>query len=71
MKSIRAVCPTCGEDVQLPERYKIGQIVRCNCCDAELEILSANPPVLDWPYILDHGTYHDEGDPQDIWNMRN
>jgi lysine biosynthesis protein LysW len=50
---VMSVCPYCGEDVQFLERYKVGQIVCCISCESRLEILSCNPPILDWPSAHD------------------
>ena len=38
--------------------------------NSELEILTTNPPTLDWPYIQNHVTYLGDGDRLSPWNMR-
>ena len=53
-EGVKALCPTCRDEVQLPEGYKLWQIVFCKACDSELEIVAVNPPILDWRYVEDH-----------------
>ena len=53
---MNGVCPMCGETVRLKSTAKKGDIVFCEKCDAELEIVNLNPVELDWP--LDD--YNDE-----------
>ena len=69
-KEVKAVCPNCGEDVHLPERLKVCQIVLCKSCGVELEIIATKPPVLDWPYIPDYDTCLDVDGRHWPWNVR-
>ena len=43
-----AVCPSCGEDIKLKGRVRLGQRVVCPFCDAELEVIELDPVELDW-----------------------
>jgi alpha-aminoadipate carrier protein LysW len=44
-----AFCPDCGQGIDLA-RAREGQLLMCPNCDAELEVISLNPPELDWAY---------------------
>lgn len=45
MATMNAECPECGADVQLEDVVE-GEIVQCEDCGAELEVLSLNPLAL-------------------------
>ena len=58
-------CPMCGVSVAVPTNARIGQIVYCDSCDAELEVVNVKPLELDWPlddyeYDEDIENYDDE-----------
>ncbi len=38
-----ATCPECDADVQIPEDAMQGEIVACDDCGAELELLALEP----------------------------
>ena len=38
-------CPECGASVQLPPDVMLGEILACDDCAAELEVLAVAPPV--------------------------
>jgi alpha-aminoadipate carrier protein LysW len=42
-----AECPECGAEVVLYEDAEEGEIIDCDTCGAELEIVDVNPPVLE------------------------
>ena len=44
----RADCPDCGERIRIVGPVNLGRKVVCPNCDAELEIIQANPVELDW-----------------------
>jgi alpha-aminoadipate carrier protein LysW len=46
-----AFCPDCGHGIKLDSRTKEGQQVMCPNCDADLEVISLDPPELDWAYF--------------------
>jgi alpha-aminoadipate carrier protein LysW len=48
-----AKCISCSEDIRLPKPPKIGMLVTCAECGAELEVVWLNPLELDWPFIDD------------------
>ncbi len=41
-------CPDCAARIYLGRRPWIGQPVTCDTCDADLEVVAVNPPLLDW-----------------------
>ena len=45
----KAKCPFCGSDVNVGVQPRMGELVRCSECDAELEIVWLNPIELDSP----------------------
>jgi alpha-aminoadipate carrier protein LysW len=40
-------CPECGADVALPETVEVGEIVDCDTCGSELEVVDSDPVALD------------------------
>lgn len=49
-QSAVAPCPDCGEDITLRGTIRVGKQVTCPHCEAELEIIEADPVELDWTY---------------------
>ena len=45
-----ARCPDCGGPVDLGVRPSMHQLVSCPGCDADLEVISLDPPEVDWAY---------------------
>lgn len=45
----KAKCPMCNSFVNVPGNGKEGDLVYCDSCNAELEIVSLKPLELDWP----------------------
>ncbi len=43
-----AYCPDCGRTINLAPQSKRGQRVICQHCGADLELVSLEPPELDW-----------------------
>jgi alpha-aminoadipate/glutamate carrier protein LysW len=41
-----AECPECGADVGVPTGSRVGELVECEQCRSELEMLSLDPPEL-------------------------
>ena len=39
--------PACGATVQLDAEVVLGEIVWCDACGAELEVISLDPPTLE------------------------
>jgi len=39
----------CGAAVSVPTNVKEGDLVICDSCDAELEVVNIKPLELDWP----------------------
>ena len=40
-------CPACGSIVELDSEVVLGEVVWCDHCGAELEVISLEPPTLD------------------------
>jgi alpha-aminoadipate carrier protein LysW len=45
----KVTCPSCGENVNVSDKPKMGQRVVCKECDTELEVVWLDPLELDWP----------------------
>jgi len=46
-----AVCPGCDQSVYVPKegsRLRVGDVIRCDACEAELEVISVSPLELDF-----------------------
>ena len=39
-----AECPICGADVVLPADAVVGELIECQDCGAELEVMDISPP---------------------------
>jgi lysine biosynthesis protein LysW len=64
----KAKCPFCGSDVNVGVQPRMGELVRCSECDAELEIVWLNPIELDSPLDSvegDNFEYEDEDEDDD------
>ncbi len=47
-----AACPGCDQNIFL-RSPKLGDIVYCDNCEADLEVVNVNPIELDWPWEED------------------
>ena len=50
MAESRAVCPGCKRTVDLESQIGKGDWVTCPQCEADLEVVCLDPPLLDWAY---------------------
>jgi lysine biosynthesis protein LysW len=48
-----ANCIGCNTDIRFRQSPKIGMLVTCEECGAELEVVWLDPLELDWPFIDD------------------
>jgi lysine biosynthesis protein LysW len=48
-----AACPGCDQNILLRRTIKLGDVVYCDNCEADLEIVNVNPVELDWPWEED------------------
>jgi alpha-aminoadipate carrier protein LysW len=48
-----ASCIACKAAINLSQRPKMGMLVNCPECGAELEVVWLDPLELDWPFIDD------------------
>ena len=46
----RVHCPDCDGRIMLSPQVQIGLTMMCPYCDAELEVISIDPPEVDWAY---------------------
>jgi len=59
-----AECPQCGNEVNLGTQPKLGKLVECKECGAELEVVWLDPLELDWP--LDVDEFEEDEDTDDL-----
>jgi alpha-aminoadipate carrier protein LysW len=59
-----AECPQCGNEVSLGTQPKLGKLVECKECGAELEVVWLDPLELDWP--LDEDELEEDEDTDDL-----
>jgi alpha-aminoadipate carrier protein LysW len=43
---MNAPCPECGAAVEVPKDALAGELLECDRCGVELELLSTEPPAL-------------------------
>lgn len=55
-----ANCISCGAEIFVRQPVKIGSQLKCNNCDAELEIVWLDPLEVDWPFLEDDDYDDDE-----------
>ena len=60
---VEARCPDCGEIINLGAEPRLGQVVTCRGCKQDFEVISLDPPKLDWGYdgVEDNWTVMDWG----------
>ena len=46
-------CLSCDEEIRILRSPKMGMLVTCADCGAELEVVWLDPLELDWPFIDD------------------
>ncbi len=44
----RGICPGCRRSMEVDRHVEAGDWVNCPGCEADLEVISLNPLVLDW-----------------------
>lgn len=54
------LCLDCDHEIKLPSNAQEGDSIICENCDAEFEIVSLNPPKIEWMY--------DEYDDAEEWD---
>ena len=62
-----AECISCGAEISFRAQPKMGMLITCPECDAELEVVWLDPVELDWPfddedYEEDDEYYYEEED---------
>jgi lysine biosynthesis protein LysW len=60
-----AFCPECDAEIKLgnPVQVKVGERVFCPECDMELEVVAAEPLILD--YVFDDEDWGEDWEDQD------
>jgi len=53
-------CIGCNTEIRFRQSPKIGMLVSCDECGAELEVVWLDPLELDWPFIDDWDEDEDE-----------
>jgi DNA-directed RNA polymerase subunit RPC12/RpoP len=48
MASVKVICAGCKRAIQLGPQHKKGQWLNCPYCGAGLQVISLDPPMLDW-----------------------
>lgn len=48
-----AICPLCDATIALPRNLLVGSMLFCPRCDCLLQIVSLDPPEIDFPLDLD------------------
>lgn len=48
--SITSFCLECERELDLGNQPQVGQRVKCEYCEVQLEIINLEPPELDWIY---------------------
>jgi lysine biosynthesis protein LysW len=47
----KAICPNCGHEINLEQNVKERDWIACpHCQAADIEVVSLDPPLLDWAY---------------------
>ena len=60
-----ANCLDCGSEIILKKPPQTGQLVTCNHCGTELQVVWLDPLELDWPYMDDYDEDDEEYDYDD------
>jgi lysine biosynthesis protein LysW len=48
-KSSTVACLSCGDAIQVSTKAKLGSVIVCDGCEAELIIVNLNPLLVEWP----------------------
>jgi alpha-aminoadipate/glutamate carrier protein LysW len=62
-----AMCPDCGQPVEVGPKPKLGQWLTCPHCSADLEVVSVNPVELDWAGEIDEDHEDEFWDEEELW----
>jgi lysine biosynthesis protein LysW len=58
-KKVSTRCPGCNNGIYIGQHPKLGDLVVCNHCYLDLEIVKLNPIILDWA-VFETRFYYDE-----------
>jgi uncharacterized paraquat-inducible protein A len=50
-----ATCPLCDASIPTPRSLQVGSMLFCPRCDCLLQVVSLDPPEIDFPYKLSAG----------------
>jgi len=59
-KMIFVECPMCDEKISIPDDIEIGDLIDCEECDREFEVVSAQPLKLEWVDEEEEVFYEDD-----------
>ncbi len=55
-----AICPECDERIHIHESIEQGEVIICDICDTDLELVGLDPVELD-PYVEKDADNYDDG----------
>jgi lysine biosynthesis protein LysW len=58
--NVSAKCPSCSTMVNLGRKPRLYKRFTCSNCEASLEVVSRDPPVLDW--VREYDKYYSVGE---------
>jgi lysine biosynthesis protein LysW len=64
-RMIKVNCLECDEPIQVDSELMLGEVITCDACLSELEVVSLNPIKLEFFY---EGDWDDEDDEDDDWD---
>ncbi|MFZ2487559.1 MAG: hypothetical protein WAZ19_05510 [Anaerolineae bacterium] len=50
-----ATCPLCDTNLPIPRNSSVGSMLFCPRCDCLLQVVTLDPPEVDFPYKLSAG----------------
>ena len=62
MKSVS--CLSCDAEIKIKGKAEIGQLVICEACESEYEIIGLNPLKIDWLFI----DFEDDEEGEDLYD---
>lgn len=62
----KVVCLDCEEEIKISRNSKIGEIISCLFCEAQMRLLSLNPVRVDW--AMDDDVLDDYDSSDDQWD---
>ena len=57
-------CLDCDRKLHINSKHDVGDAIKCPLCDSEFEIVSMQPPAIEWLYD-DYDDYDDEDEEEE------